>query len=147
MKKLLFSAVILTLMGISSCSKNNNNPSIKNLVVTTVSAGSWKITYFFETNIDHTSNFSGYNFTFGSNNVLSASNGANTYTGSWNIVNNNSNDDTLGDIDFLISFVSPANFTSLSEDWAILTRTSSKIELKHVSGGSGGTDLLTFEKN
>jgi hypothetical protein len=62
-------------------------------------------------------------------------------------LNNNSNDDSLDDLDFTISFASPDNFTELSEDWKVLSRTDSKIELKHVSGGNGGTDLLTFEKN
>jgi hypothetical protein len=62
-------------------------------------------------------------------------------------LNNNSNDDSLDDLDFIISFASPANFRELSEDWEILSRTASKIKLKHVSGGNGGTDLLTFEEN
>ena len=135
------------LFGISSCSKDDSNPSVTNTVVSTVTAGTWKITYFFDTNEVETSNFSGYNFTFGSNNILSASNGSNTYNGSWSIMNNNSTDDSLDDVDFMISFVSPVNFEELSEDWEILSRTTSKIELKHVSGGNGGTDLLTFEKN
>lgn len=80
--------------------------------------------------------------------MLSASNGPNTFIGSWIIMNNNSNDDSLDDVDFLISFAAPNNFAELSEDWEILSRTASKIELKHVSGGgNGGTDLLTFEMN
>ena len=52
-----------------------------------------------------------------------------------------------GDIDFNIFFASPVDFSELSEDWDIITNSSSKIELMHVSGGNGGTDLLTFEKN
>ena len=54
---------------------------------------------------------------------------------------------TSGDIDFNIFFSSPADFAELSEDWDIISHSASKIELKHVSGGNGGTDLLTFEKN
>lgn len=148
MKKSLIHSVILILIGISSCTKDDNNVSIKNSIVSTVSAGTWKISYYFDSDKEVTSSFSGYNFTFGSNDVLSASNGASTYAGSWSIMNNNSNDDdSLDDVDFLISFASPASFAELSEDWEILSRTASKIELKHVSGGNGGTDLLTFEKN
>ena len=52
-----------------------------------------------------------------------------------------------GEIDFNIFFASPVDFSELSEDWDIITNSSSKIELIHVSGGNGGTDLLTFEKN
>ena len=54
---------------------------------------------------------------------------------------------TSGDIDFNIFFGSPADFAELSEDWDIISHSATKIELKHVSGGNGGTDLLTFEKN
>jgi hypothetical protein len=132
---------------LSSCSKDNSSSSVKDDVVNTASSGTWKITYFFDTDKEETSNFSGYNFTFGSNNVLSASNVTNNYSGTWSIMNNNSNDDTLSDLDFTISFASPEVFTDLNEDWEILLKTESKIELRHVSGGNGGTDLLTFGKN
>jgi hypothetical protein len=147
MKKLMLIVTVMMLLGVYSCSKDDSNPSVTDTVVSTVSVGTWKITYFFDTDKVETANFSGYNFTFGSNNVLTTSNGTNTYNGSWSILNNNSNDDSLDDLDFTISFASPDNFTELSEDWKVLSRTDSKIELKHVSGGNGGTDLLTFEKN
>lgn len=54
---------------------------------------------------------------------------------------------TSGEVDFNIFFASPADFAELTEDWNIISHTDSKIELIHVSGGNGGTDLLTFEKN
>jgi hypothetical protein len=147
MKKLLFYIMVLMLTIISSCSKDNSSSSVKDDVVNTASSGTWKITYFFDTDKEETSNFSGYNFTFGSNNVLSASSVTNNYTGTWSIMNNNSNDDTLSDLDFTISFASPELFNDLNEAWEILSKTESKIELRHVSGGNGGTDLLTFGKN
>ena len=50
-----------------------------------------------------------------------------------------------GDIDFNIFFASPVDFSELSEDWDIITNSSSKIELMHVSGGNGGTDLCHFK--
>ena len=62
-------------------------------------------------------------------------------------IGNFSEGTSSGDIDFNIFFASPADFSELSEDWDIITNSSSKIELMHVSGGNGGTDLLTFEKN
>lgn len=52
-----------------------------------------------------------------------------------------------GEVDFNIFFASPADFAELTEDWNIISYSASKIELIHVSGGNGGTDLLTFEKN
>lgn len=62
-------------------------------------------------------------------------------------IGNFSGGSSSGDIDFNIFFASPADFAELSEDWDIISHSASKIELKHVSGGDGGTDLLTFEKN
>ena len=64
-----------------------------------------------------------------------------------NFSGGNSSGNTSGDIDFNIFFASPADFAELSEDWDIISHSATKIELKHVSGGNGGTDLLTFEKN
>jgi hypothetical protein len=62
-------------------------------------------------------------------------------------IGNFSGGTSSGDIDFNIFFASPVDFSELSEDWDIITNTGTKIELIHVSGGNGGTDLLTFEKN
>jgi hypothetical protein len=46
-----------------------------------------------------------------------------------------------------IVFTSPDDFEDLTEDWDFISETSSKMELIHISGGNGGTDYLTFEKN
>ncbi len=147
MNKLLLLISALSFLGTLSCSKDDNNPSSKNTVSNTVSDGSWRITYFFDTDKEETAHFSGYVFRFGSNGIMTATNGVNTYTGSWNVSSINNSDDSLDDLDFLISFAAPSDFEELSEDWEILSRTDNKIELRHVSGGNGGTDLLTFEKN
>ena len=128
-------------------SPNDNSAEIQN-VVNSVQTGNWVITYFFDTDSDETSNYTGYEFTFGTNGVLTASNGTNTYTGTWSVSDGNSNDDSSSDddIDFNILFVSPPNFEELSDDWDIVSYTSTKIQLTDVSGGNGGTDFLTFEK-
>lgn len=44
-------------------------------------------------------------------------------------------------------FTSPPDFEELTDDWDIISQTSSKIELIDISGGNGGTDYLTFQKN
>lgn len=68
-------------------------------------------------------------------NVLTAVLGDETITGSWSITQ----DDDWGDdddgnhsdeIDFNIFFASPPNFEELSDDWEIVSISSSKIELK-----------------
>lgn len=128
---------------------NDNSTEIKQ-IKTNVQSGTWRITSFIDSGIDETNHFTGYSFTFNANGTLTASNGSNTVSGIWSVTDSsNSNDDSNSnsDIDFNIFFASPANFNDdLTEDWEIVTRTASKIELIHVSGGNGGTDTLTFVK-
>jgi hypothetical protein len=154
MKKLTlipFLSLIFMMNIASTCSGDDDSSSSVDAtpVINTVTSGTWRVTYYFDTDSDETSDFTGYNFTFGSSNVLTATNGTNTYTGSWSVTNDDSSDDDSpsGDLDFNILFSSPANFADLSDDWDIISRTDTKIELIDVSGGNGGTDYLTFEKN
>lgn len=138
--------LFLLILGVG-CSEDGTTNSFKKKVINTVTSGSWRITYYFDTDTDETSDFTGYNFTFADSDVLTTTNGANTYTGAWSVTDSNSNDDTLDDLDFNILFTTPLLFEELSDDWAIIELTDTKIELIDVSGGGGGTDYLTFEKN
>ncbi|MCB0468743.1 MAG: hypothetical protein KDC64_11120 [Aequorivita sp.] len=114
----------------------------------TAQSGSWKITYFFDSDQNETDHFTGYVFTFNNNGSLVAVKGSTTVTGTWSVTDSNSSDDDGGsnDTDFNIFFASPADFEDLSDDWDIISVSNSKIELTDVSGGNGGTDFLTFEK-
>jgi len=120
-------------------------------VINTVRSGTWKITYYFDTDQDETTDFNGYNFTFGTGNVLTATNGTNTYTGTWSVTNSDSSDDDddngSDDLDFNIGFSSPEKFQELTDDWDIIERSANVIKLRDVSGGNGGTDYVTFTKN
>ncbi len=144
-------SLIFMLNVASMCSSDDNSSSSADPtpVINTVTSGTWRITFYEDSGVNETYHFTGYNFTFGSANVLTATNGTNTYTGSWSVTNDDSNDDSpSNDLDFNILFSSPANFADeLSDDWDILSRTDTKIELVDVSGGNGGTDYLTFEKD
>lgn len=135
----------------SMCSNDDNNsnpPADPSPVINTVNQGTWRITLYNDSGTIKTSNFTGYNFTFGTGSALTASNGSNTYNGTWSVTSGDSNDDNpSNDLDFNIGFTTPANFADLTDDWDIVIYTASKIELRDVSGGNGGTDLLTFEKN
>lgn len=147
-----FLASIFMLNVASMCS-NDDNPTPNStvdpsLVIQTVSTGTWKITLYQDSGINERANFSGYNFTFAAAGVLSANNGTNNYIGTWSVTSDNSLDDSpSNDLDFNIGFATPSNFQELTEDWNILERTDTKVRLVHVSGGNGGTDYITFEKN
>ena len=137
--------IFLLFIVATACNQDDSTNSNQTKVVNTVSSGTWRITYFNDTDKDETTNFTGYNFTFGSS--LTATKGSTTYTGTWSVTDSNSNDDTMDDLHFNILFTAPPDFEDLSDDWKILEMTDTKIKLVDVSGGGGGTDYLTFEKN
>jgi hypothetical protein len=143
-------AFMLSIIMAMSCTNNdipNTNANNPTSVINIVNNGTWRISYYYDTDQEETNNFNGYNFTFGANNVLTASNGTITNTGTWTVTDGNSNDDNLSDLDFNITFSTPAQFVEISDDWEIMEKSNTVIKLKDVSGGNGGIDYLTFTKN
>jgi hypothetical protein len=134
----------------SMCSSDDNSSSAQDPtpVVNTATQGTWRVTSYIDSGTDETNHFAGYNFTFATGGVLSAANGTNTYTGTWSVTTDNSNDDNpSSDLDFNIFFASPADFADLSDDWDVVSYSDTSISLIDVSGGNGGTDTLVFTKN
>lgn len=132
-------------------SPNNNSQQIAQ-IENTAESGTWRITNFNDSGQDETSDFTGYDFSFNTDGSLVATNGTNTMTGTWSVTDDsNSGDDSSSDddIDFNIFFPVPEsnNFEDLNDDWEIVSISSTKMELIDISGGNGGTDMLTFEKN
>ena len=148
----LFLVCITTL----SCSSDDNNnqdghgEQIINQIENNLTTGNWRITKFIDSDEDETQHFAGYDFTFNSNGALTAANGSNSYEGTWSITNSDNSDnddDSYNDLDFNIQFNLSNEFEDLNDDWDILNHSSTKIELIDISGGNGGTDYLTFERN
>lgn len=142
--------MLIILAGIAStvsCTSDDSSNNLQATVQSNVQAGTWRITKFIDSGVDETSDFSGYNFSFNSPNILTASNGVNNYQGNWSITRSNSNDDSPNDLDFIINFNLTNDFEDLNDDWDFISQSATKIELIDVSGGNGGTDYLTFEKN
>lgn len=149
--KTMVLVVLAGMVGLTSCTKEDDptNGQTQTTVETNVKDGTWRITNFVDSDTDETAHFDNYTFTFGTDGMLTASNGSTTIEGTWSITDSNSNDDSQDDLDFNINFTSPsdANFEDLNDDWDFVSQSATKIELTDVSGGNGGTDLLTFEKN
>lgn len=140
MKKTVIHLFIFSVL-ILSCKKDDSNSSISTSNVTsTVSTGTWRVTYYWDTDHEETSNFNGYNFTFNPNGNITAIKAATTINGTWSTRNDDSK------IKLVLSFSSPADFVEISDDWHTIERTDTKIKLQDVSGGNGGTDYITFEK-
>lgn len=158
--KLLKTPLFLLLfsMAFVNCSSDDNNDGSSTQqaqsIINVANEGSWIISNFNDSGVDETNDFQGYQFTFGDNGILTASNGTNTLTGSWSVTtsSSDSNDDdgssSDDDIDFNIFFqVSEDNdFEDLNDDWDVSSTSSSQINLFDVSGGDGSTDILVFTK-
>jgi hypothetical protein len=149
MKRSVFLSVLFALLMFNvttMCSSDDDSNSSPSQVITNtqnaVVNGTWRVTLFSEDGSNQTSNFSNYNFTFNSNGTLSATNGSTTMNGTWTT----GIDDSTPKMYINFHLVN-GPFEEISEDWRIMFNSNSKIELKHVSGGDGSIDLLTFEKN
>jgi hypothetical protein len=153
MKKLilipgLFCLFMLNVASMCSSDDNSSSSQDPTPVINTATQGTWRVTSYIDSGTDETNHFAGYNFTFATGGVLSAANGTNTYTGTWSVTTDTSNDDNpSSDLDFNIFFASPADFADLSDDWDVVSYSDTSISLIDVSGGNGGTDTLVFTKN
>lgn len=128
-------------LALASCTQSNNPTNITPTVVqSTLTSGGWRITYYMDSGQDETGDFSGYTFTFVGDSVRAVK-GATLVRGTWGT----RNDDSKTKLDLF--FPAPPSFASISDDWHVMEQTSNKIRLQDISGGNGGTDYLTFEKN
>ncbi len=137
--KSLWAILPLLCIGLFACHKSDDNSNNNNPV--TPAAGKWKITYFFDKS-DETSKYTSYTFDFGSNGSLTATNGAQSWSGTWQTgVDDSTNK-------FVISFGGsiPSTLEDLSEDWRIITVNDTFMHFEHTSGGNGDTDVVKFSK-
>lgn len=144
MKRNLYfiSVFILLAFTASSCSKDDNNSTDQLQVQQSLQTGTWKVSLYNDSGENKTSYFNGYGFVFGSNGSVTATNGTVSQAGMLSVFPDS------GDTKFVLTFqISSGPFKEISEDWKIVTQSASKIELVNISGGNGGTDYLTFEKN
>jgi hypothetical protein len=124
---------------ISDCDDDSNGGSNNTTLTQIFTSGTWYISYFFD-DVDETNYFNGYNFTFNSNGSSLAVKNSNTINGTWNIYNDS------GTEKIVLSF-DGSLLDEIEDDWRIIEYTPTLIKLKHVSGGNGGIDYLTFTKN
>ncbi len=134
-------SVVIDDSTVASDKKGKNNPtSINwNSLNSTPIAGKWIVTLYQEDFSIKTTNYAGFVFEFAANNTLTASKSTSSTLGKWGY----GTDDSKKKIIMNFSTVKP--LSELSEDWVILEQTSTKLRLQHVSGGNGGTDIVTFE--
>ena len=136
--------LLITLLAVSSlvsCDKDKILENIPGTLSETVESGTWAISYFWDSDKDETSHFSGFDFTFESDGVLNATNGTDSYSGAWSTLTDDSH------LELNINFLSPEDFQDLTDDWHIIEFTKTTIKLEDISGGDGSIDYLTFLRN
>ena len=123
--KLFLLALTISLV---SCSKSDDTNPSSNSKTDQVS-GNWTVTYYLDSGKNETSDFSGYSFAFNTGDVLRASNGSNTYTGTWRIGDSSGNDDSTSN-KLVIMITGNKAMDNLQHDWLIVKLTDSEIWLK-----------------
>lgn len=156
----ILSTMILGLLAFSSCetddsddTSQNNQVEISTVNAVATASGTWRVSSYIDDGENETSDYNGYDFTFGDDGVLTATNGTTTLVGTWSVSRDDDSSDDDGssdtDVDFNIFFnVSDDNdFDDLNDDWDIVSVDDDTIVLIDISGGDGSTDRLTFQKN
>ncbi|MEO8146348.1 MAG: hypothetical protein ABI723_01860 [Bacteroidia bacterium] len=138
MKNIFSISVLVLMMIVTSCKKDDNSNSTPS-IGSTVQQGKWKVTSYIDSGNDETNHYTNYEFQFNSDGTVAAIKTGSTINGTWS----NGNDDSQQKL--YLSF-STSPFDELNDDWHITSQSSSQIKLEDVSGGNGGTDYLTFEK-
>ena len=128
---------VIVTSSITSCKKDDTSSEA---VVNSLQDGTWRITEYKDDMVDELYYFTGYSFVF-SNGTVTATKNSLSVTGTYS----KGTDDTYPVL--ILDFGTTSPFDELNDDWHILEQTSTKIRLEDVSGGNGGTDILTFEKN
>jgi hypothetical protein len=135
MKKLILFLGICSI-GIISCTKKDDSVSS---VADAVTSGTWRVTHFSERTTNETDDFNGYTFTFQSNGKVQASKNGVIKEGNW------SESTTKLIIDLGIKTDANKPLGELSDDWVIVSKTATKINL--TDDNSSSNELLEFTKN
>lgn len=135
MKKMRIRTLVIGLLFLSCHKTNNQNSDITNAQITN---GTWHVSLFTDSQQNETADFTGYNFSFGANGVLTVVRGSSALAGSWN---------KSGKFTIDLGAKSDSNkpLGELTDDWHIISTSANTIQLGDDNPASG--ELLTFTKN
>ena len=122
----------------SNCTDNGDNENGNNGTLATIlTDGLWVVGSYTEDADDQTSNYNGYTFNFNSDGTAVADNGTVT-NGTWAPQNS--------DGELVLNFGNTAPLDEFDDTWDVISATDTRVELRDVSGGNGGTDTLILNK-
>lgn len=103
--------------------------------------GTWNVALNTEGDVDMTDTFTGMDFTFGADHQVEVAVNADPIAnGLWRVLR-----DSEDGLKFYINFDTGDDLADLTDDWQIVSVTSTRIELKDISD-DGSVDVLVFEK-
>ena len=117
----------------------DDDPSVDLLLTEVIVSGAWKISSFIDGTEDKTDDYNGYVFTFSTNGTSLAVRNSTSINGNWA---------SYVDSDYSkleLSFFGDT-LEEIEDDWRIIEFSEVLIKLRHMSGGDGEVDYLTFEK-
>jgi len=101
----------------------------------------WRVTAFIEGNEDQIYHYTGFVFNFNEGGVMIATNGTETYEGTWSVTSSSSSPDF--NMYFQVGDDHP--FDEFNDDWEIILYSDTVLELYDVSGGDGTIHHLVFQ--
>lgn len=141
MKNLLLIFTVFTMVACSSDDDaGNTDPNDFEQIKTILPQGEWEVSKYFDDNVDQTDIFESFVFDFKSDNTVVAQTDLFSENGTW-LYDNTSTDEE----DLILQFTGTPPFDEISDDWDIISVSSSKIELRDDDDGNE-VDLLTFTK-
>jgi hypothetical protein len=122
----------------SDCDNNTGGGDDDLTIALTAANSFWVVSSYTEDGDNQTSDYNGFQFEFSIDGTISVS-GVETSTGTWSSINDGTE---MG-----LNFGPEAPLEELNdEDWEVLSVTDTEVQLRDVSGGGGGTDLLTLTR-
>ena len=118
MQKLRFLGIFICLTCLSCTKSNDDNSGTNDPQVT---AGKWKVSWFWDKDKEETSDFNGYSFEFKSDGTLVASLPDNsTKSGTWSVSSTK----------FIITIGGTYALDEMTDDWLLLEKSDNLIRLK-----------------
>jgi hypothetical protein len=126
--------ILFSMLALAACSKNDDTEKLTRdiLFQMTVSA-KWQVSLYTNGDDIKTDDYTNYKFNFLTSNTVKATNGTNTYNGTWFSDNTDNTQSTLGLI-LNIQFEAPEAFAVLSRDWDVISADQSTIRLRYING-------------
>ena len=100
--------------------------------------GLWFVASYTEDSDDQTANYNGYTLDFANDGTVLATNGSNPNNGTWAVQS--------GGNELVLNFGTNMPFDEFNDEWDVLSVSDTQVIVQDVSGGGGGTDTLTLEK-